>query len=654
MSTTADLDTYIRSIAATIATHPSSKTPHQFIGQKALTHRFYGTVPNELVLSSGEKFTRAQIVARLGEMLGITQGLAWELNLKAREGGLEELMLEEHRVGGMMGGDVKNTGEDADAGEKIKRNADTTMEKSNKRVIAMVRAVEEVAKEGGLVGKARVMEEKVLFEKDGPIKVANFPAKHGETGGAARIVFGGSIPNRKHGEAGSAERIVFGGGSCGRRDGGDDDWELPTPTSAKYSLLLRDPPTKLARSFSLSSPTIPPQTPPSTWGGAPKPARSFSVSSPTIPPPTPPSGWSGALKSARSSSLSSPTIPPRTSPSGLSGAPKRPTLPTSWTTPSKSSAPQPFSTLSPPTSPSLPGCTWTTSPSFSSSTWKKSLQPPIALSIPSISPPSRSPPPPPPPPSPSPIPYPLQHCILPPLQTVLESTCHAYLSHHAPHILTQENWPTPQSAELHLYIPKILSTIPQDQQHTIPSKKLIEIRHIAVHRIPVRAGTVFSLLNAAVVAARILGDDKSAERILRLQGLVGKEVEGRREVESVAERVRERMEYLEGVKREVEGEMERLESVVERLVGRGKGRNVAGFRKKVEEALFVQEEEGEEGCGGEELEEIRKRLKEGFRWMGGEGVDTVDCEDRTTIEDIMVEDDTTVVDEEIYTPTSRW
>ncbi|KAF8249504.1 hypothetical protein K440DRAFT_620871 [Wilcoxina mikolae CBS 423.85] len=114
------------------------------------------------------------------------------------------------------------------------------------------------------------------------------------------------------------------------------------------------------------------------------------------------------------------------------------------------------------------------------------------------------------------------------------------------------------------------------------------------------------------------------------------------------------MEYLEGVKREVEGEMERLEGVVERLVGMGKGRKVAGFRKKVEEVLFVEEEEEEEECGDEELGEIRKRLREGFRWMGGEGVDTVDCEDGTTIEDIMVEDDTTVVDEEVYTPTSKW
>jgi len=482
---TSELDTYVRSLAASVATFPSSATPQQFVGRKAITYRFRGAVPKAIFLSGGERHTRENLVARLGALLATTKGLAWELDQRARDGTLEEIMLAEHK-GVQHSESMSGMGDGASS-----VGGDDEEEKMRQRIIAL-----EVAAE-----KARqAVEEKEEKARQAAEKAGT------ETKGLKK---------------GAKEKPEDAGGGNGKEFVSGVGW--------------------------------------------------VSVVKPATPKP-PPS-----------------RTPPPTDP------PKKPTT---------------FPSTPPP-------------PSSSTS---------------------------------SPLSYPLQHAIITPLQSLLEACCYQYLSVHHPHILTQERWTSPQSAELHVYMQKMMPLF--EGQHCVPFKKLIEIRHIAVHRIPVRSGTIFALLNASAVSARILGNPATAGKIQKLQSLVAKQLYATREVEDVASKVSVRLKYLEDVQRQIEGEMARLSDVMVQLKGGSElaeQRTLRKFKTKVEDLLFVDNDDnaGFTGsCGVEELGEIRKRLKEGFRWQGGEGEVTVDYE--TTIEDIIVEDDTIVVDEEGYAPTAHY
>jgi len=194
----------------------------------------------------------------------------------------------------------------------------------------------------------------------------------------------------------------------------------------------------------------------------------------------------------------------------------------------------------------------------------------------------------PPPPTTPTLPYPLQHAILPPLQSFLECACHRYLSTHHPHILREKCWGTPSAAELHVYTHKI----PAIRNDTAALKSINEIRHVAVHRIPLTEAKMYELIDVAEAAVRMLENAETVVKVRELRGVVGAWLDRRKEGEEEEVKDRKRLEFLEMKKREVEEEMARLESKVGRR--RKEVRKVVCGLKMEVEGLLCTQDDGEE------------------------------------------------------------
>ncbi|KAF8541701.1 hypothetical protein BDD12DRAFT_908434 [Trichophaea hybrida] len=211
--------------------------------------------------------------------------------------------------------------------------------------------------------------------------------------------------------------------------------------------------------------------------------------------------------------------------------------------------------------------------------------PPSAPTAPTSSPtPSSTPPP----PSAPLLPYTLQHNILPPLQSFLELSCYNYLSKHNPHLLLSKSWAIPQSAELHTYTREI----PAFRNNPSLLKSITEIRHVAVHRIPVTEAKIYELLDAAEVGAGVLGDTAAALKMKELRGVVETWFDKRKGGEEEEVRDRERLEFLEKRKRELEEEMGRLKKKLERR-GKEVRKVVRGLKIDVEGLLSPRDDGSE-------------------------------------------------------------
>ena len=194
----------------------------------------------------------------------------------------------------------------------------------------------------------------------------------------------------------------------------------------------------------------------------------------------------------------------------------------------------------------------------------------------------------PPPPTTPTLPYPLQHAILPPLQSFLECACHRYLSTHHPHILREKCWSTPSAAELHVYTHKI----PAIRNDIAALKSINEIRHVAVHRIPLTEAKMYELIDVAEAAVGMLENAETVVKVRELRGVVGAWLDRRKKGEEEEVKDRTRLEFLEMKKREVEEEMARLESKVGRR--RKEVRKVVCGLKMEVEGLLCTQDDGEE------------------------------------------------------------
>ncbi|KAF8542421.1 hypothetical protein BDD12DRAFT_694139, partial [Trichophaea hybrida] len=158
------------------------------------------------------------------------------------------------------------------------------------------------------------------------------------------------------------------------------------------------------------------------------------------------------------------------------------------------------------------------------------------------------------------LPYALQHAVLPPLQSFLEEACHRYISKVFPQLLRQKGWTFPQSAELQVYTRDILVAQPQHFTDPTALKNLNEIRHVAVHRVPLVEAKLNELLEVAAEGARVLEDIQTQLKILELQVFVKKWLEKRRDSEDERETARKRIEFLESEIKKMEAEIRKLDA----------------------------------------------------------------------------------------------
>ncbi|KAF8244965.1 hypothetical protein K440DRAFT_425416 [Wilcoxina mikolae CBS 423.85] len=201
-------------------------------------------------------------------------------------------------------------------------------------------------------------------------------------------------------------------------------------------------------------------------------------------------------------------------------------------------------------------------------------------------------------PTTTPLPYALQHAVLPPLQSFLEEACHRYISKVLPQLLRQKGWTFPQSAEFQVYTRDIL--VAQPQRFTDPTalKNLNEIRHVAVHRVPLVEAKLNELLEAAAEGARVLEDVQTQVKILELQVFVKKWLEKRRDSEDDRETARKRIEFLESEIKKMEAEIRKLDTHILKL-DKVNGKVMKDLKSEVEGLLCVTEEE----VGGDKEEE---------------------------------------------------
>jgi len=198
----------------------------------------------------------------------------------------------------------------------------------------------------------------------------------------------------------------------------------------------------------------------------------------------------------------------------------------------------------------------------------------------------------------TPLPYTLQHAVLPPLQSFLEEACHRYISKYLPQLLRQKGWTVPQSAELQVYTREILAAQPQRFTDPTVLKSLNELRHVAVHRVPLPEAKLYELLEAAAEGARVLEDVQTQLKIQELQTFVKKWLEKRRDAEDDREKARKRIEFLEAKIKEMELEIRKLDVQILKH-DKTDGKVMKDLKSEVEGLLCVKEDE-EGGDKGEE------------------------------------------------------
>ncbi|KAI5840953.1 hypothetical protein BZA05DRAFT_413609 [Tricharina praecox] len=216
-----------------------------------------------------------------------------------------------------------------------------------------------------------------------------------------------------------------------------------------------------------------------------------------------------------------------------------------------------------------------------------------------------------------PLPYRIQHTFLPSLQTLLEEACHSYINVHNQQLLTKHGWTDPQAAELHVYVREIIAIWPGGPSALPMLKALPQLRHEAVHRVPVSFARMNVFFNLALLCTDALGTDKVGKRILRLRKRFDRWHDKQSLQEDLAEMMEERMRHLELVQRKVAKEISQWEAfALQRTACPQQPERVelARLMAAVEPILFPQaddygrdeeekeeEEEGEEDSGYAQL-----------------------------------------------------
>ncbi|KAF8247305.1 hypothetical protein K440DRAFT_643948 [Wilcoxina mikolae CBS 423.85] len=118
--------------------------------------------------------------------------------------------------------------------------------------------------------------------------------------------------------------------------------------------------------------------------------------------------------------------------------------------------------------------------------------------------------------------------------------------------------------KLNAYVREILVARPSPFPDPTPIRNLNEIRHVAVHRIPISEEKLFQLMEVGVRGTSLLEEWPALVKIQTLKTKVERWNEEMRSAEVEREKVWRRLEHLRETKREIEEEISQLEIQVDK------------------------------------------------------------------------------------------
>lgn len=173
---------------------------------------------------------------------------------------------------------------------------------------------------------------------------------------------------------------------------------------------------------------------------------------------------------------------------------------------------------------------------------------------------------PPPPPALDPdipsLPFKLQHRILITLQSILENACYDFARKHYPEFLLRKGWDCPEAGELTHWTRGLVAefrdsptrVVREADRFPLALKGIDEIRHSAVHRVPVSGKDIQRLIEKTKVVLHILdATRRMRDQIDEIDGIIERSIhtvlDKRRKKE---EKLRLELEKLEQWKRILE------------------------------------------------------------------------------------------------------
>lgn len=131
-------------------------------------------------------------------------------------------------------------------------------------------------------------------------------------------------------------------------------------------------------------------------------------------------------------------------------------------------------------------------------------------------------------------PFCIQHGILKTLQSTLETSCFKFSRSHCPALLIRRKWTCPHAGELNAWTKELKRSfdlgelpagiIPADAAAGLAAtlKELDDLRHTAVHRVPINGARLVEFIKSSIAAVRMLGDEESADEITAIMAIVSR------------------------------------------------------------------------------------------------------------------------------------
>lgn len=131
-------------------------------------------------------------------------------------------------------------------------------------------------------------------------------------------------------------------------------------------------------------------------------------------------------------------------------------------------------------------------------------------------------------------PFCIQHGILKTLQSTLERSCFKFSRSHCPALLTRRKWTCPHAGELNAWtkelrksfdfgeLPTAILSSDAAAGLTATLKELDDLRHTAVHRVPINGARLVEFIKNSIAAVRMLGDEESVGEITAIMAMVNK------------------------------------------------------------------------------------------------------------------------------------
>lgn len=127
-------------------------------------------------------------------------------------------------------------------------------------------------------------------------------------------------------------------------------------------------------------------------------------------------------------------------------------------------------------------------------------------------------------------PFCVQHGILTTLQSTLEAACFKFSETHCPSLLARRKWSCPHAGELNAWTKEFrksfelgeipISTLAHDPKHLATTlKEFDDLRHTAVHRVPISGAKLVEFINTTRDAVKML-DERSVGRVETIMEIV--------------------------------------------------------------------------------------------------------------------------------------